>query len=344
VPAETVRIVPLGGLGEVGKNMTAFEADGDIVVVDGFAFGFAGGVIRVDPVTGARSTVSTSGAPAGGAEFARPFGVAVEADGNILVADPTAWDTLGAVIRVDPVSGARSWVSNNDAPAGPVFFSDPASVAVVPPGPPEQPPPERPPPDRPPPDRPPPDLPPADVAGPPAPAQPGCPLSGTVVVASLRDDERSGGAMSDIIFGALGDDLLRGLAGADCLYGQPGADRLLGGRGRDRLFGGPGRDRLRGGAGRDRLIDGRGRDRLAGGAARDLLRAGPGPDRVAGGPGGDSLNPGPGSDRVAAGPGNDRVLARGLARDTIDCGMGQDDVAIVDRHDDTRRCERVRLP
>jgi ribonuclease J len=39
VPADTLRIVPLGGLGEVGKNMTAFEAEGDVVVVDaGLAF------------------------------------------------------------------------------------------------------------------------------------------------------------------------------------------------------------------------------------------------------------------------------------------------------------------
>ena len=33
------RIIPLGGLGEVGKNMTVYEADGSIVVVDaGLAF------------------------------------------------------------------------------------------------------------------------------------------------------------------------------------------------------------------------------------------------------------------------------------------------------------------
>jgi ribonuclease J len=39
MPADTLRIVPLGGLGEVGKNMTAFEAEGDVVVVDaGLAF------------------------------------------------------------------------------------------------------------------------------------------------------------------------------------------------------------------------------------------------------------------------------------------------------------------
>src|ERR671930_301368 len=37
--AGSVRIMPLGGLGEVGKNMTVFEAEGGIVVVDaGLAF------------------------------------------------------------------------------------------------------------------------------------------------------------------------------------------------------------------------------------------------------------------------------------------------------------------
>ena len=35
----SVRIIPLGGLGEVGKNMTVFEADGEAVVIDaGLAF------------------------------------------------------------------------------------------------------------------------------------------------------------------------------------------------------------------------------------------------------------------------------------------------------------------
>ena len=36
---ETLRIIPLGGLGEVGKNMTVFETDGEIIVIDaGLAF------------------------------------------------------------------------------------------------------------------------------------------------------------------------------------------------------------------------------------------------------------------------------------------------------------------
>src|SRR5436189_6259210 len=35
----SVRIIALGGLGEVGKNMTVFEADGEAIVVDaGLAF------------------------------------------------------------------------------------------------------------------------------------------------------------------------------------------------------------------------------------------------------------------------------------------------------------------
>jgi mRNA degradation ribonuclease J1/J2 len=37
--ADTLRIIPLGGVGEVGKNITAIEAGGEILVVDcGLAF------------------------------------------------------------------------------------------------------------------------------------------------------------------------------------------------------------------------------------------------------------------------------------------------------------------
>ncbi|MCW3041629.1 MAG: beta-lactamase domain protein, partial [Solirubrobacterales bacterium] len=30
----TLRVIPLGGLGEIGKNMTVVELDGRIIVVD----------------------------------------------------------------------------------------------------------------------------------------------------------------------------------------------------------------------------------------------------------------------------------------------------------------------
>src|SRR3990172_384028 len=37
--SDTLRIIPLGGLGEVGKNMTVYETAGEIIVVDaGLAF------------------------------------------------------------------------------------------------------------------------------------------------------------------------------------------------------------------------------------------------------------------------------------------------------------------
>jgi CSLREA domain-containing protein len=155
--------------------------------------------------------------------------------------------------------------------------------------------------------------------------RPGCPTGGNLILGTGGADQRSGGALTDILLGRGGDDVLRGLGGDDCLDGARGADRLLGGRGSDRLDGGPGDDRLVGGAGADRLGAGRG---------RDLLRGGSGDDRI---------NPGRGSDRVAAGPGNDRIRANGAARDVIDCGPGDRDVAIVDSLDVTSGCEDVRL-
>ena len=159
--------------------------------------------------------------------------------------------------------------------------------------------------------------------------RPGCPMAGNLIVGTGGADERSGGALSDIVLGRGGDDVLRGLGSADCLYGERGADRLFGGRGGDRLIGGPGGDRHAGGAGADRLSAGSGRDRLLGGG------------------GGDSISLGPGRDQVAAGPGNDRIRARGaapdVAPDVIDCGPGRRDLAIVDSLDVTEGCERIRL-
>jgi len=58
--------------------------------------------------------------------------------------------------------------------------------------------------------------------------------------------------------------------------------------------------------------------------------------------GADRINPGSGADTVLAGRGNDRVNTGGSIADTIDCGRGKRDVALVDEHDTTRRCERVR--
>jgi sugar lactone lactonase YvrE len=107
----------------------ALEADGDILVADRDAFDRTGGVIRIDPVTGVRTTVSANGSPPGEPGFVEPIAIALEADGDILVADR---DTVpgGAVIRVDPVTGARTTVSANASPPGEPGFVAPDGLAV----------------------------------------------------------------------------------------------------------------------------------------------------------------------------------------------------------------------
>ena len=144
---------------------------------------------------------------------------------------------------------------------------------------------------------------------------------------------RRGTRAADTLTGSPAGDLLRGLGRADRLTGLAGDDCLFGGAGADRLAGGPGSDRLYGGSGSDRLGGDAGDDRLSGGTGRD---------RISAGAGNDSVNPGTESDRIATGSGNDRVAARGGRRDTVDCGPGRNDVAVVDRRDRLRRCERVR--
>jgi hypothetical protein len=88
---------PAAGAGAVTLNT------GDIVIVDREAFAFTGGVIRVDPVSGAQTTVTSGGS------FEGVEGVALEADGDILVTS----SGLGSggpssVIRIDPVSGSQT--------------------------------------------------------------------------------------------------------------------------------------------------------------------------------------------------------------------------------------------
>ncbi len=124
---------PAGGPSFDDPADVAFEADGDILVVDGAAFGGTGGVIRVDPVTGVRTTVSENSSPAGGPSFANPLGIVLEADGDMLVSDAQAFGGTGGVIRVDSVTGARSTVTSNALIAGP-SLDDPFGIALDPSG------------------------------------------------------------------------------------------------------------------------------------------------------------------------------------------------------------------
>jgi Ca2+-binding RTX toxin-like protein len=99
--------------------------------------------------------------------------------------------------------------------------------------------------------------------------------------------------------------------------GRNRADRLRGTRQGDRLVGRSGNDKLLGRAGQDCLLGGRGRDKLKGGS---------------------------GNDHLIGGPGSDLLISRGGGRDTIRCGPGRHDRAVVDRKDRIRGrgCEIVR--
>jgi hypothetical protein len=77
----------------------------------------------------------------------------------------------------------------------------------------------------------------------------------------------------------------------------------------------------------------RGKDRLAGQGEDDCLDGGRGADRIDGGTGEDVLRARKGRDRVKAADGE---------ADTVGCGGGRADRAVVDSLDVVRGCERVR--
>jgi hypothetical protein len=62
-------------------------ASAAILVADQDAFGGSGGLIRVDPVTGARTTLSENTSPPGGPGFVNPSDVVLDGNGDILVVD-----------------------------------------------------------------------------------------------------------------------------------------------------------------------------------------------------------------------------------------------------------------
>jgi peptidoglycan/xylan/chitin deacetylase (PgdA/CDA1 family) len=101
----------------------------------------------------------------------------------------------------------------------------------------------------------------------------------------------------------------------------------------------------RGTAGPDTLKGTAAADTLSGLGAGDTLSGRGGPDKLLGGAGGDKLTGGPAADKLLGGPGNDRLLARDDSADTVNCGPGSGDVAVVDITDRTAaNCERVEAP
>ncbi len=122
---------PKGSTEFVDPTSIAVEANGNILIADPSAFGGSGGVIRVNPSTGARTTVSRNSSPSGSTAFDDPIDLAIEPGGGIIVADHSAFGGHGGVIRVNPTTGARTTVSRNyEARPESVEFSGPTSLVL----------------------------------------------------------------------------------------------------------------------------------------------------------------------------------------------------------------------
>jgi hypothetical protein len=132
---EISRNGPLGTLFQRPYDL-AVEANGGLLVADmGVADQKDGAVIRVDPVTGRQSLVSGRGV--GGSNFYDPSGIAIGPGGVLYVLDTLAGTNSGAVIRVDPNTGAQQVIASNftllnlfDLPFGIAVDTD-GSIVVV---------------------------------------------------------------------------------------------------------------------------------------------------------------------------------------------------------------------
>jgi DNA-binding beta-propeller fold protein YncE len=92
---------------------------GEVFVADPDAGqGSTGAIVRVDPVNGAQTVVSSGG------QFQNPVGVAIGPNGELLVADADALDGNGALFRVDPASGEQQVISSGGA------FEEPTGIAA----------------------------------------------------------------------------------------------------------------------------------------------------------------------------------------------------------------------
>ncbi len=144
-----------------------------------------------------------------------------------------------------------------------------------------------------------------------------------LVVASL--------AVAARVQGTDGNDTLNGTGGADVIAALAGDDTVNALGGRDLVYGGPGNDTIDAGNGIDVVLGGEGNDTILGGNGPDLLRGRAGDDTVDGGDGRDVLFGGWGADTLRGGNGNDRLhaVAKDGQLDTLDCGPGNRDVAVV---------------
>jgi streptogramin lyase len=115
-----IRVDPVTGAQSVFSSAnvpTALvqAANGDVFVTDLNT----ASVVRIDHLTQEQITITTGGL------LSRPFGIALEANGNILVADTSSFGSSnGGIIRLDPATGAQTVLSSGG------LFTIPYGVAV----------------------------------------------------------------------------------------------------------------------------------------------------------------------------------------------------------------------
>ena len=102
---------------------------GDIVVADPNAFDGDGGLIDVNPTSGAQSALSNNTISAQHL-FRDPTALVLDPDGSIIVADPGAFGGTGGLIRVDSITGQQTPLSSN-AISIQGLFEDPVGIAIA---------------------------------------------------------------------------------------------------------------------------------------------------------------------------------------------------------------------
>jgi sugar lactone lactonase YvrE len=128
---------PSGGLYFEAAWSMAYDANGKILVLDAGDFSSKSSgprILRVDPVTGARSVLSSNSTWSKGPDFADLVAIAVESDGRILALNGGPVPGGGALLRVDPGSGSRTLLSQNGAPVTGPEFEWPVAMTASPDG------------------------------------------------------------------------------------------------------------------------------------------------------------------------------------------------------------------
>ena len=110
---------PTGGPDLDSPSGMAFLPNGDIVMTDdGRTNGARPIVVEVNPGTGVRTLISGDGTGSG-PELSDPYSVAVEADGDILVAAMDITTGYPQLLRISPATGNRAIVTGNGVGSGP---------------------------------------------------------------------------------------------------------------------------------------------------------------------------------------------------------------------------------